>query len=108
MLRRKSKFAPKRILSIDSANDEETSFPIADFANQPADDLLRGELFKAVHQAVGCLPVEQRKVFVMRKIEGFSTKQTAQTLDISEENVKVRLHRAKNALQVKLQHFYSL
>ena len=42
---------------------------------------------------------------MMREVEGLSTAETAECLEISEENVKTRLHRARASLQREL---YSL
>ena len=43
-----------------------------------------------------------RAVFCLREIEGLSTEQTADALDLSVENVRVRLHRAKRGLRQTL------
>ena len=49
-----------------------------------------------------CLPDPLRAVFCLREIEGLSTEQTADALDLSVENVRVRLHRAKRGLRQTL------
>jgi RNA polymerase sigma-70 factor (ECF subfamily) len=41
-------------------------------------------------------------VFVMREVEGLSTAETAECLEINEETVKTRLHRAKRMLRDRL------
>jgi RNA polymerase sigma-70 factor (ECF subfamily) len=43
-----------------------------------------------------------RVVFVMREVEGLSTAETAACLEINEDTVKTRLHRAKRLLQEQL------
>ena len=48
-----------------------------------------------------------RLVFVLREIEGFNVAETAQLLNISTVNVKVRLNRAKAMLQKQLEKMYS-
>jgi len=45
------------------------------------------------------LPESNRAVLMLRDVEGMSTSETAAALDISEENVKVRLHRARRSLR---------
>jgi RNA polymerase sigma-70 factor (ECF subfamily) len=45
--------------------------------------------------AIDALPETYRSVFVLREVEELSTKETAECLDLSEETVKVRLHRAR-------------
>ncbi|HEY3132591.1 MAG TPA: RNA polymerase sigma factor [Acidobacteriota bacterium] len=55
-----------------------------------------------LEKAVDALPANYRCVFMMREIEGMSTAETAECLEISEESVKVRLHRAKAVLRRRL------
>ena len=57
------------------------------------------ELGHILEQAVDVLPDLYRTVFVLREIEGLSTADTAACLSISDDVVKVRLHRAKLALR---------
>jgi len=60
-------------------------------------------LKKAVESAIDHLPSKYRIVFMLREIEHKSTIETGALLDISEENVKIRLHRAKEMLRNILQ-----
>ena len=55
-----------------------------------------------VQEAVDALPEGYRTVFVLRQIEELSTAETAECLEISEETVKTRLHRARSALREQL------
>ena len=48
-----------------------------------------------IEAAVDNLPETYRSVFMLREVEGLTTAETAESLDISEEVVKVRLHRAR-------------
>jgi RNA polymerase sigma-70 factor (ECF subfamily) len=48
-----------------------------------------------------------RTIFVLREIEGFTIAETAELLDITTTNVKVRLNRAKALLQKEMEHFYT-
>jgi RNA polymerase sigma-70 factor (ECF subfamily) len=57
------------------------------------------ELARMVEEAVDELPDLYRSVFVLREIEGLSTADAAACLEVSEEVVKVRLHRARLALR---------
>ena len=52
--------------------------------------------------AVEALPQRYRTVFVLRHIEELSTAETAECLELTEETVKTRLHRARSALQQEL------
>lgn len=55
-----------------------------------------------VQEAVDALPEGYRTVFVLRQIEELSTAETAECLELSEETVKTRLHRARSALRQQL------
>jgi RNA polymerase sigma-70 factor (ECF subfamily) len=57
------------------------------------------ELKVVLESLIGQLPEPFRLVFVMREVEGLSTAETAACLDINEETVKTRLHRARRLLQ---------
>ena len=57
------------------------------------------ELSAHVEQAIDELSEAYRTVFVLREVEELSTAETAACLDISEELVKVRLHRARVELR---------
>src|SRR6185503_13573922 len=54
--------------------------------------------------AIDRLPADFRTVFVLRDVEGLSTAETAESLEIPEETVKTRLHRARRQLQQHLDH----
>jgi RNA polymerase sigma-70 factor, ECF subfamily len=49
--------------------------------------------------AVDRLPETYRSVFMLREVEGMTTAETAECLDLSQEAVKVRLHRARSLLR---------
>jgi RNA polymerase sigma-70 factor (ECF subfamily) len=62
----------------------------------------RRELAQLIEGAVDELPEPLRLVFVLRDVEGLSTSEVADDLELSEENVRVRLHRAREALRDRL------
>ena len=53
------------------------------------------------------IPGIYRTVFILRVVEGFSVAETADLLDITPTNVKVRLNRSKALLQKEIEQFYS-
>jgi RNA polymerase sigma-70 factor (ECF subfamily) len=57
------------------------------------------ELLALLQGAVLALPPSYRSVLMLRDIEEMSTAETAEALELSEENVKVRLHRARALLR---------
>ena len=61
------------------------------------------DLRKRVNDCIGALPDSYRIVLQLRDIEGYDTREVAEQLEISEANVKVRLHRARAALKKRLE-----
>jgi RNA polymerase sigma-70 factor (ECF subfamily) len=59
----------------------------------------RREAAELLERAVSRLQDDQRMVFMLREVEQLSTAETSAALELSEENVKVRLHRARLALR---------
>ena len=60
------------------------------------------ELSRVLEKAVLSLPDDYRVVFMLRDVEGMSTEETAHSLNLTQENVKVRLHRAHAKLRKEL------
>ena len=71
----------------------------------PEQKIYDTELKMVLEKAFDELPDDYKSVFMLREIEGLSTAETAECLELSEENVKTRLHRARALLQRQL---YSL
>lgn len=68
----------------------------------PENLAIRKEVKQLVEQAIDRLPEKYRVVYTLLEVEGMSSHEVAQCLDISESNVKVRLHRAKSLLKDSL------
>ena len=69
--------------------------------------ILNKELSKVLEKSLEEIPLTYRTVFILREVEGFSTNETAELMNSTPVNVKVRLNRAKALLQKKLETFYS-
>src|SRR4030095_10948744 len=69
--------------------------------------ILSLELGKVMEKAIEGLPENYRMVFILREVQGLSVMQTAEILNITPVNVKVRLNRAKSQLQNKLEKWYN-
>ena len=65
------------------------------------------ELGRVLENAIHQIPEDYRVVFSLRELNGLSVAETAEALDISESNVKVRLNRAKAMLQKEIKRMYS-
>jgi len=106
--RRKSVFAPKTELSLEDylpqleqANGG-TRMQIADWSMVPDNQMLQSQLKDILTQAIRELPDLYRSVLLLRDVEELSTEETAQILDVSQDVVKTRLHRARLAIRQKL------
>lgn len=66
---------------------------------QPGDELAARKLRRLLEDAIDRLPVDYRCVYVMRAIQQLSTRETAASLNISDDAVKTRYLRAKRSLQ---------
>ncbi len=107
--RRRSKFAPERELSLDDFLPGEEDVVAAEtpgWAREPLQRLLNEELAGRIDQAILALPETYRPVLVLRDIEGFSTEETAQILNLTPGNVKVRLHRARLFVREQLKDYF--
>ena len=71
-------------------------------ARSPEEETYDRELAGVLEKAVQTLSDEHRLVFILRDVEGMSTEETAQCLNLTQENVKVRLHRAHAKLRKQL------
>jgi RNA polymerase sigma-70 factor (ECF subfamily) len=106
MLRKRRRRSAIPLERESSPSDNETPLPHPDFVAQwredPAELAQRSEIRELVAQALEELDEKYRVVFVLRDIEQFSTKETAELLGISVPNVKVRLLRARLQLRERL------
>ena len=72
---------------------------IADpFSNFEHDDLENEELGNAIQSCIAKLPAKQAQVFTMKTIQGISTEDICNELDINPSNLWVMIHRARTAL----------
>jgi RNA polymerase sigma-70 factor (ECF subfamily) len=76
------------------------------WAKRPDDELQSDELRRRIQKAVDELPEIYRTVFIIRDVEGLSTEETAEVLEISIPTVKTRLHRARLALRDAITRYF--
>ena len=74
---------------------------------QPDDHFALSERRRLVHEAIARLPANYRIVIELRDIEEFSTKETAEMLETTSGAVRVRLHRARQALRSLLEPYFT-
>jgi RNA polymerase sigma-70 factor, ECF subfamily len=90
---------------LESDRDSEDGFMPRDFADWreiPPETLERKEIRQIVNRALLALPALYREIFVLRDIQQLSVQECTEMLDVSEQVVKVRLHRARLMMREKL------
>ena len=75
---------------------------IADWRQSPEQLVRKHEIQRLLDEALAQLDEKHRLVFLLRDMEGLSIRETAEALDLSEANVKVRLLRARLQLRERL------
>ena len=75
--------------------------------NQTEQVVSNRELTAVLEKSIQKIPCIYRTVFILREVEGLSVAETAELLDITPTNVKVRLIRSKALLQKEIEQFYS-
>ncbi len=76
---------------------------MAHFSSQtPQEQLEADEQISLVNRLMDDLPEVQRTIMLLRDIEGKTYQEIAQTLDISETQVKVYLHRARTKIKERI------
>src|SRR5919197_2610392 len=100
---------PERMVSLDEdVKTEEDSVPreIADWSPNPEQLYKQAELKDILTRTIQGLPPGFRTVFVLRDVEGLSTEETAEALNLSVPAVKSRLLRARLQLRDRLSKYF--
>ena len=75
--------------------------------NSEGDNIaMRNQISLAIEEAIQKLPAEYRPVFILRDIDGLSSREVGKILDLTVPAVKSRLHRSRLMLRRRLQRFY--
>jgi len=77
-----------------------------DWSQDPSINVFDEEVKQKIDEAINKLSDIYRSVFVLRDIEGLSIKETSEILGITEENVKIRLRRARQFLRNYLSDYF--
>ena len=72
-------------------------------APSPEDVVAKRQYARVVESAIAELPASYRSVLLTREVEELDTEQTAARLKLTESNVKVRLHRARQMLRRRVE-----
>jgi RNA polymerase sigma-70 factor (ECF subfamily) len=105
MSRRKSKFAPVQILSLDTLLPRDSDQLLLRGNSKqitPETILLNQELRGRLQKAILALPKHYRLVLILRDVEQLDTREVAEVMGISEKSTKMRLHRARASVRKAL------
>jgi len=100
---------PERTVSLDEeirTEDDLLPREVADWSPNPEQLYGQSELREILSRTIQGLPAGFRTVFVLRDVEGLSTEETAEALDLSVPAVKSRLLRARLQLRERLGRYF--
>jgi RNA polymerase sigma-70 factor, ECF subfamily len=81
------------------------SFPL-DWEHQPEARLLAGETLALVAKVVETLPPAQREVLTLRDVEGWTSAEVCNALELTETNQRVLLHRGRAKVRRALESYF--
>jgi len=91
-----------RYEELEHTSEQDPMERFASLTPTPEQQTSSSEIRGMLEQAVEDLPEPYRAVFMLRDVEEMSTSDAAYALEITEQNVKVRLHRARALLRKAL------
>jgi len=103
---RKHKLSFKNEITGDDIQNEKSNIMFHQSTNNEKITVNK-ELGRVLENAIHQIPEDYRIVFSLRELNGLSVAETAEALNITESNVKVRLNRAKTMLQKEIKKMYS-
>ncbi len=86
-------------------NRDEESLREPGYEENPTERMESDDSRRKVQQALAALAEEDRKIIVLKDLQGYSYDEIAAILDIPKGTVRSRLHRARLALRTKLKAF---
>ncbi len=103
---RKKKLVFQQISDDPDFQESVESRVFVDWSQDPSLNIFDRETKKKLDAAINELSDIYRSVFILRDIEGLSIKETSAILNITEENVKIRLRRARQYLRDILSDYF--
>lgn len=73
------------------------------FTDKIDDGIVNGPIVQLVHEAIARLPESARAVVTLRDVEGLTTAEVAELLDLTEANVRVILHRCRARIRSEIE-----
>ncbi|MBN2242231.1 MAG: sigma-70 family RNA polymerase sigma factor [Acidobacteria bacterium] len=104
--KRRGRVFHRNVLGKRKAEEEGApEFEVADVRADPRDEILRKESGRVVREAIRSLPEKYRTAFIMREVQELPYEEISAILKCSAGTIKSRLHRARELLQRKLEHY---
>ena len=72
----------------------------------PEEGLLAGETREVIAATIAALPPAQRTVIALRDVEGWSSEEVSEALEISAGNQRVLLHRARSKVRNAIEAYH--
>jgi len=97
--------APEWFQGPEGANPGGWSTLPSDWRGIPEERLLGAETLRVIGEAVAALPPMQAQVIRLRDVQGWTSEEVRNALDLSETNQRVLLHRARARVRAALQAY---
>ena len=91
----------RKMENLNQSLADEHDAPDQSYSSNPEEQAMQQDRIQLVRRLIDNLPEKQRSVMQLRDIEGKSYKEIAQILDISEEQVKINIFRARQTIRQK-------
>lgn len=101
--RRAGRRRPAELLS---SGDDDPLPEAPDWSEAPQLRLEDADLRAVLERAIRKLPLRYRATVILRDVEGLSTREAADVMDLSEAAFKSRLHRARLAVRSSLDEYF--
>ncbi len=100
--RRAARRPPATVVSL----DDEPISEAPDWSEAPEARLRQTDLRRLLEEAIRSLPVEYRAPIILRDVEGLTTAEAAEVMELGEAAFKSRLHRARLAVRRALDQYF--
>jgi RNA polymerase sigma-70 factor (ECF subfamily) len=101
----KRRGARRPVTPVTSLEDEPVP-EAPDWSEAPQTRSEQAEVRRVLEAAIRALPIEYRAPIVLRDVEGLSTREAAEAMDLGEAAFKSRLHRARLVVRRALDEYY--
>lgn len=101
--RRASQRPDQALLSL----DDEPIPEAPDWSEAPETRLARADVRRVLDESIRALPIEYRAPIVLRDVEGLTTREAAEIMDLGEAAFKSRLHRARLSVRRALDEYFA-